>query len=174
MGTTVSGCRRWMLMAAAVLVIGGGGVAVVRAQPGPDPAGPCARQEGFLTRHDRDAMGRILGERIKEKLGLTDQQSDQIRATLETRRSETRADVQALCEARVELRRLLERQDSDPAALKEAAERVKALQGKLLDRRLEAQIALRAQLTPEQWAKWIEMRKGRGHRWMGRGRGIAS
>jgi Spy/CpxP family protein refolding chaperone len=51
---------------------------------------------------------------------------------------------------------------------------VKALRGKLLDRRLEAQIALRAQLTPEQWAKWIEMRKGRGHRWMGRGRGIAS
>jgi Spy/CpxP family protein refolding chaperone len=168
-----SGWRRWMLMAVAVLVIGGGGVAVVRAQQAPDPAGPCGRQEGFLTRHDRDAMGRIIRERVKEKLGLSDQQADQIRAMLETRRSETRADVQTLCEARVELRRLLERQDSDPAALKEAAERVKALQGKLLDRRLEAQIALRAQLTPEQWAKWIELRKGRGHRW-GRGLGIAS
>jgi Spy/CpxP family protein refolding chaperone len=162
-----------MLMAAAVLLIGGGGVEVVRAQQGPDPAGPCARQEGFLTRHDRGAIGRIIGERVKEKLGLSDQQADEIRAMLETRRTETRADLQALCEARVELRRLLERQDSAPADLQAAAERVKAIQGKLLDRRLEAQIALRSQLTPEQWAKWIELRKGRGHRW-GRGRGIAS
>jgi hypothetical protein len=100
MATTVSGCRRWMLMAAAVLVIGGGGVAVVRAQPGPDPAGPCARQEGFLTRHDRDAVGRIIGERVKERLGLSDQQADQIRATLETRRVRP-GGRQALCEARV-------------------------------------------------------------------------
>ena len=63
------------------------------------------------------------------------------------------------------MRGLLDQQRSDPAALKLAAERVKALQGKLLDRRLDTVVALRSQLTPEQWAKWLELRKGRGHHW---------
>lgn len=113
-------------------------------------------------------------QRAKETLGLSDRQADQIRITLQSRRDEARADAQALCEGRVELRQLLERQDSDPAALKAVAERVKALQGKLLDRRLETVIALRSQLTPDQWTKWNELRKGMGRRWMGRGRGFAS
>jgi Spy/CpxP family protein refolding chaperone len=122
-----------------------------------------------LTNDDREAIRKIFQDRVKERLGLTDQQAAQIQTLLREERGQVRADVQALCEARVEMRRLLEQQNSDPAALKAAAERVKALQGKLLDRRIEAQIALRSQLTPEQWAKWLELRKERGHRRMGRG-----
>jgi Spy/CpxP family protein refolding chaperone len=72
------------------------------------------------------------------------------------------------------MRRLLDQQNSDPVALKTAAERVKTLQGKLLDRRLDTVVALRSHLTPEQWAKWLEMRKGRGHHRMGRGRAMPS
>jgi len=115
-----------------------------------------------------------MRDRVKEKLGLSDQQADQMRTMLQSQRDEARADAQALCEARVELRQLLERQDSDPAVLKAVAERVKTLQGKLLDRRLETVVALRSQFTPDQWAKWIEMRKGRGRRWMGGGPGVRS
>ncbi len=174
MKTAHLGWRRWVLVVAAIVAIGGSGLAVVWAQQGPSPAGPCARSQGLLTPDDREAIGRVILQRTKEKLGLSDQQAEQIRTTLQSRRDEARADIQALCQARVELRQLLDRQDSDPAALKAAAEQVKALQGKLLDRRLETAITLRSQLTPDQWAKWLELRKTMGRRWMGRSRGLAS
>ncbi|MBI2114597.1 MAG: periplasmic heavy metal sensor [candidate division NC10 bacterium] len=128
----------------------------------------------MLTPDDREAIGRVILQRTQEKLGLTDQQAEQIRTVLQSRRDEARADVQALCEARLDLRQLLDRQDSDPVALKAAAEQVKALQGKFLDRRIETAITLRSQLTPDQWAKWLELRKTMGRRWMGRGRGFNS
>lgn len=166
--------RRWMVVLGVLVAVGGSGVAVVRAQQAPGVPGPCARSQGLLTPDDREAIGRVILQRTKEKLGLSDQQAEQMRTMLQSRRDEARADAQALCEARVELRQLLERQDSDPAALKAAAERIKTLQGKLMDRRLDTALALRSQLTPDQWAKWIELRKGRGHRWTGGGPGVRS
>jgi Spy/CpxP family protein refolding chaperone len=129
---------------------------------------------GYLTDDDREALGRIFMRRAQERLGLNDQQAEDIQAALKTMRDDSRADLQALCLARQDLRQLLAKQDSDPAALRAAADRVKALQGKLLDRRVEGQLALRSKLTADQWAKWLELRKGMGHRRMGRGRAIAS
>lgn len=174
MQTARWGRHRWVLMVAAILAIAGGATATAWAQQGPGPAGPCARPQGVLSPEDRAAIGRILLQRTKERLGLSDQQAEQIRAILASRRVEARADIQALCQARVELRQLLDRQDSDPAALKAVAERVKALQAKLLDRRVETQIAVRSQLTADQWAKWIELRKTMARRFMGRARRFAS
>ncbi len=166
--------HRWVLAVTVIAAIGGSGVVLVQAQQAPAPASRCARPERLLTHDDREAIAKVVRERVKEKLGLSDQQAEQIRTVLQSRRDEARADIQALCEARVELGRLLAQQNSDPVALKATAERVKSLQGKLLDRRLETAITLRSQLTPDQWAKWIELRKGMGHRWMGRGRRFAS
>jgi Spy/CpxP family protein refolding chaperone len=127
-----------------------------------------------LTNDDREAIRKVFQDRMKERLALTDQQAAQIQTLFTSQRDQARADIQALCEARVKMRQLLDQQNSDPAALKFAAEQVKALQGKLLDRRLDTVVALRSQLTPEQWAKWLELRKGRGHRWMGRGHAMPS
>jgi len=127
-----------------------------------------------LTSDDREAIGQIFLHRTKEKLGLSDDQAEQIRATLQSRRGEARADFLAVCQARVQLRQLLDQQNSDPSALKAAADQIKALQGKLLDRRLDTVVALRSQLTPDQWAKWIELRKTMAHRFMGRARRFAS
>ena len=121
----------------------------------------------WVSRDDREVIRKVFRDRMKERLALTDQQAWQIQTLLNAQRDQVRADIQALCEARVEMRGLLDQQRSDPAALKLAAERVKALQGKLLDRRLDTVVALRSQLTPEQWAKWLELRKGRGHHWGG-------
>ncbi|MFI5341737.1 MAG: Spy/CpxP family protein refolding chaperone [Candidatus Methylomirabilales bacterium] len=153
--------------------IGGSGVVLARAQQAPAPASMCTRAERLLTNDDREAIAKVFRNRIKEKLGLTDQQAEQIRSVLQSRRDEARADAQALCEARVELRRLLEQQNSASADLKAAAYRVKSLQGKFLDQRLDTVVALRSQLTPDQWAKWNELHKTMGHGWMGRGRGFA-
>lgn len=161
-------------MMAAVIAMTATPVVMAQGQQAPAPASVCARPERFLSNDDREVIRKVFRDRLKERLALTDQQAEQIQTLFHSQRDQTRADMQALCEARVEMRRLLDQQNSDPAALKTAAERVKALQGKLLDRRIEAQIALRSQLTPEQWAKWLELRKARGHHRMGRGRAVAS
>ncbi|HSD49974.1 MAG TPA: periplasmic heavy metal sensor, partial [Candidatus Methylomirabilis sp.] len=149
---------------AAILAMAGSTVVVAQGQQAPSPASICARHERLLTNDDREAIRKVFRDRMKERLALTDQQAEQLQTLFHSQRDQARADIQALCEARVEMRRLLDQQNSDPSALKVAAERVKALQSKLLDRRIEAQIALRSQLTPEQWAKWLELRKDRGHR----------
>jgi DNA repair ATPase RecN len=158
----------------AWLSLGVSGVTVAWAQPGPIAADRCARPERLLTQDDREAIGRVIFQRAKERLGLSDQQAEEIQAMLQSRRDEVREDLKALCEARVELRQLLDRQDSDPVALKAAAQRVKAVQGKLLDRRLEAQVAIRSKLTADQWARWLEFRKSMARRWMGHVRRFAS
>jgi len=162
------------LVLTAMLALAGSSVVVAQAQQAPTPASICARPERLLTNDDREAIRKVFRDRVKERLSLTDQQAEQIQTLLNAQRDQVRADIQALCEARVEMRRLLEQQNSDPVALKSAAERVKTLQGKLLDRRLDTVVALRSQLTPEQWAKWLELRKGRGHHWIGRGGAMAS
>lgn len=164
---------RWVL-AGMLLAAATTGLAVARAQQAPDPAGPCANVKRFLTADDREAIGQVIMNRVKEKLGLSDQQAEEIRATLKAVGGDARTDVQALCQARLELRRLLEAQNSDPAAVKAAGERIKALQAKLMDRRLDAYLALRSKLTADQWAKWVEFRKEMGHRFMGRFRPSAS
>ncbi len=165
--------HQWALVLAVIVVIGGSGLVVALAQQAPTPASICTRSERLLTDADREAMVKVIRDRIKEKLGLTDQQAEQIQSILQSRRDEARADAQALCEARVELRQLLQQQNSDPAALKAAVDRVKSLQGKFLDRRLDTVIALRSHLTLDQWAKWIELRKTMAHRRRGWGPGFA-
>jgi len=165
---------RRALVTAAIIAMAGSTVVVAQAQQAPAPASICARPERFLTNDDREAIQKVFRDRMKERLALTDQQAEQIQTLINSQRDQARADIQALCEARVEMRRLLDQQNSDPAAMRSAAERVKTLQGKLLDRRLDTVVALRSQLTPEQWTKWLELRKDRGHRWGGRGRAIAS
>jgi len=162
------------LVLTAILAMAASSIVVAQAQQAPAPASICARPERLLTNDDREAIRKVFQDRMKERLALTDQQAAQIQTLFTSQRDQARADIQALCEARVKMRQLLDQQNSDPAALKFAAEQVKALQGKLLDRRLDTVVALRSQLTPEQWAKWLELRKGRGHRWMGRGHAMPS
>ncbi|HEY7676551.1 MAG TPA: Spy/CpxP family protein refolding chaperone [Candidatus Methylomirabilis sp.] len=171
---------RWVgFSAAAMLLAGGLGAVPVawaqQAQPAPDPAAACARRPaGLLTQDDREAIGRIWWTRVKEKVGLSDQQADEIRALLKARRDDGRADWQALCLARVALRTLMAQQTSDPAAVKAAGDQVKALQAKLMDRRLDTYLALRSKLSADQWAKWVELRKERAGHWRRRGPAFSS
>jgi Spy/CpxP family protein refolding chaperone len=68
--------------------------------------------------------------------------------------------------ARKQLRTLFEQQASDPAAVQAVATQIKSQQAALFDARLQAQLALRAKLTPEQWQQWQALRKGMSHRRM--------
>jgi Spy/CpxP family protein refolding chaperone len=168
-GTTKVTRRVGTIAAAALLAAGVGGIAVARAQQpreGTASTGPCAPRAGFLTPDDREAIERVYVNRAKTGLGLTDQQTEEVRAALKARRDEVQADRQALCLAQVDLRRLLGDRNSDPAAVKAAGARVSALQAKLMDRRLDAFLTLRSKvnLSPDQWAKFQELQRGFGGR----------
>jgi Spy/CpxP family protein refolding chaperone len=160
---------RWWAVAAGALLAGTlGGAAVARAQQAPAAGAPCGPRQGLLTPDDRAAMRQIFMNRTKEALGLSDQVAGEIQAIFQASRDAARADRQALCQARLDLRALMQQQDSDPAAVKAAGERVKALQAALMDRRLDTYLAVRSKLTPDQWAKWLELRKQRAGRFRGR------
>jgi Spy/CpxP family protein refolding chaperone len=149
----------WVLMVAPV--------GIVAAQPMAGGRGPCDRPEGLLSPEDRQLIGDRMMQRMQDRLGLTQEQATEIRGVLRSQRDQARGEMQKLCEARVELGQLLGRQDADPAAVKAVTERVKVLQGGMLDRRVDTYLALRSKLTPEQWEKWRALRsemRGRFHR----------
>jgi Spy/CpxP family protein refolding chaperone len=140
---------------------------IVAAQPMAGGRGPCDRPEGLLSPEDRQLIGDRMMQRMQDRLGLTQEQATEIRGVLRSQRDQARGEMQKLCEARVELGQLLGRQDADPAAVKAVTERVKVLQGGMLDRRVDTYLALRSKLTPEQWEKWRALRsemRGRFHR----------
>lgn len=166
--------RRGWVLALAILAAAAGGAVTAGAQQGPGPAGPGAKPQGLLTPEDREAIGQIFWNRMQERLGLNEQQVSDIRTLLQDRRNAARADVQALFTARKQLRELLGQPNADPAAIQSAAAQVKGLQDKLFDQRLQTQLAIRSKLTPDQLAKWVELRGAMGQRWMGRSRGPAS
>lgn len=146
------------------LAVGSAGTALGQQAPS-TPAQPPQRQH-LLTPEDRAAMAQIYWHRMQERLGLTDQQVSDIRGILQARRDAARADIQTLFAARRELRNLLQQPNSDPAAIQSAAGQVKQLQDKMLDQRLQTQLAIRSKLTPDQLAKWGELHKGiGGHGW---------
>ena len=151
-------------MMLAVLLLGLGATSVVLAQSPAGPPGPPPHAKPLLTPEDRTAMAQIFWHRTQERLGLTDQQAADIRALLDTQRAAARADVQSLMGARRQLQSLLDQPTADAAAIQTAAAQVKELQAKVLDHRLQTQLAVRAKLTPEQWKEWRTLRQGMGHR----------
>ena len=152
----------WMMVAA--LLFGLGVTSTALAQQPAGPPGPPPQRQPLLTPEDRAAMAQIFWHRTQERLGLTDQQAADIRALLDAQRTAARADVQTLMAARRQLQNLLDQPTADPAAIQTAAAQVKELQAKVLDHRLQTQLAVRAKLTPEQWKEWRTLRQGMGHR----------
>ena len=129
------------------------------------PAGPPPQREPLLTPEDRAAMAQVYWHRVQVTLGLNDVQVADIHTLIDTQRTATRADVQSLIAARKQLQAQLDQASPDSAAVQEAATRVKELQAKLFDSRLQTQLAVRAKLSPDQWQQWRALQKGRGYQW---------
>ena len=143
-------------------------------------AGPALAQQpgghrpSLLTPEDRAAMAQIFWHRAQARVGLTDQQVTDIRTPLDAQRATMRTRVQSLRAARKQLRTLLEQQTPDPTAIQAMATQIKTQQAALFYARLQAQLALRAKCTPDQWQQWQALRKGMAHRGMHRGHGFGS
>jgi Spy/CpxP family protein refolding chaperone len=156
----------WFLVGVLALGVPLGAAWAVTQQPEPS-AGP---GEGRLLKpEDRAAIGSIYWQRLQERVGLTDQQVAEIRSTLEAQREAMRQDARELRAARLRMRQLLTAPTADPAAVQGVTDEVKALQARMLDRRVQNQLAIRAKLTPEQFGKWMELREGMAKRGHGRG-----
>ncbi len=164
----------WMMVAALFLSLGATSTALAQ-QPAGAPSPPPQRQR-LLTPEDRAAVAQIFWHRAQERVGLTDQQVADIRAVLETQRAAARGDLQSLMASRRQLRSLLDQPTADATAIQTTAAQIKELQAKLLDHRLQTLLAVRAKLTPDQWAKWRTLRQNMGHRggrrWGGFGSGL--
>ncbi len=164
--TKRTGIAAWLL--AGTVALGGvaGGVSNAVAQQA--PAAPPPQHQPLLTPDDRTAMAQIFWHRMQERLGLSDQQVADIRGIVQNQRQASQADRQALIAASKQLHTLLQQPNVDPTAIQAAAGQVKAQRDKLFDQRLQTQLAIRAKLTPDQLAKWAELRQGMGHRRMWR------
>lgn len=164
--------KTWMTAAALLLGLGAAGTALAQQPAG--PPGPPPHRQPLLTAEDRAAVAQMFWHRTQERLGLTDQQAADIRALLDTQRAAARADLQNLVAARRQLHNLLGQATVDTAAVQTAAAQVKELQARVLDHRLQTQLAVRAKLTPEQWQQWRTLRRGMGHRGGRHGGGFGS
>ena len=140
------------------------GVRDAWADTAPTGADRCQRIGTMMAPADREAMAARMSARLKDRLGLTDEQVADIRATFEARRDARLQGARALCEARVALRTLQASQNADPAAVRAAGEQLKAAQGQMLDLRLDTYLDFRDKVTPDQWAKWVELRREMGAR----------
>ncbi len=165
--------QKWFTTVALCAGLAAGTIGTAVAQQAPASPQPPQQRQQLLTPEDRSAMQQIFWHRMQERLGLSDQQVADIRNELQTRRAAARGDMQALFAARKQLRTLMQQPNASQADVQAAATQVKQLQDKLFDSRLQTQLAIRAKLTPEQLAKWTELRKGMGHRMRHHGRGFA-
>lgn len=165
--------RFWKLrLVAGTLLLGLAVAGTALAQQPAGPPGPPPHGQSLLTPEDRAAMGQIFWHRTQERLGLTDQQAADIRAVLDTQRAAARTDFQGLMAARRQLQTLLDQPTVDAAAIQATAAQVKEFQAKLLDQRLQTQLAVRAKLTADQWKQWRALRQGMRHRGGRRGGGF--
>lgn len=101
---------------------------------------------------------------LEERLGLSGEQAEQWRTLRSEQRKEAvqrRADVQKL---HIELRELLSAPALDEGAVRAKARRFAELQSASVQARIEARLALRKLLTPEQAEKLRELRPERNAR----------
>ena len=104
-----------------------------------------------------EGMGMPHGARMLEHLDLTPEQRpkvQQVRYEAETAAVDPRARLER---ARLDLRHLLAQPGSDEKAVQKTLERLDAAESELRRVRVKEMLALRAILTPEQWATCVRM-----------------
>lgn len=143
--------------------------------------GPGQGRGGQWGAHQRMKQGkarhRMMGARMAERLGLTDEQRSQMRELQQAQRKQQirlRADLKI---ARMELRELVRKSDSPKAGISARVAAVNTLQARMLEQRVDFQLKRKAVLTDDQRKKLeaMQLNPAEGHRggrggWMRKGR----
>ncbi len=155
----------------AVGILTGTAVAFAQSTPPPGPPGP-GQHQSMLTPEDRQAMAQIFWNRMKEQLGLSDDQVSALRTTMQHQRDAMRPNLQALRDARKQLWTAMQDPTATEGDIRNAATQVSNAQNTLFNQRIEGRIAMRKILTQDQLTKWIQLRKDMHPRWGGGHRGM--
>ena len=116
--------------------------------------------EGALKpRCDGPPKERALKE--MRELNLTEQQREQIRTLMQQSRETLRPRMDALAAERKKLREIMDTDPVNPGAITAQTQRVAQLEAELNVARAQERAKVEAVLTPEQRAKWREMREQR-------------
>jgi Spy/CpxP family protein refolding chaperone len=105
---------------------------------------------------------------VVELLELSDEQQETIRDLVYTharRMIDLKADVER---AALDLSEAVKRDDFDPAAVRAAHATFQSARAKLENERFEMLLAVRGQLSAQQWASIQEMQRQQGKRWQRR------
>jgi Spy/CpxP family protein refolding chaperone len=142
--------RRTVIALSAVALLAGAGATYAQTPPPAQPT-PTQRMHGM--------------DRMKQRLGLSDDQVTAIQAAFQRHRDEQRQQWQAFRTANGELRKLA-LNGGDANALAAKTTEVQQLQAQMLAARVKVLQEIGPVLTPEQRAKFMEARfhGHRGHR----------
>jgi Spy/CpxP family protein refolding chaperone len=103
-------------------------------------------------------------ERHAERLKLDDATRERIRAVGREAQREASAVREQVHASREEMRRLLNQDSPDEAAVMRQAERIGSLETEMQKQRLRTMLRIRALLTPEQRQELVKIREERGGR----------
>lgn len=130
--------------------------------------GPWAERFGG---HHREMASRLLAlldnDRVRTELGLSDQQADRLRQIIvdaEKSSVKTRAEMEV---RGIEFRELLRADNPDRATVLKKAQEISNLRGEMMKQHVEALLAAKTVLTPEQQKKirkFMESHRGREFR----------
>lgn len=96
---------------------------------------------------------------IHEKLGLTAEQKEQLQAHKEKHRAEAKSLREEVRAKREEIRQELQKADFDQGKVQQLHSELKALKNQKEDHRLNGILEVRQILTPEQFSKFMELKK---------------
>jgi Spy/CpxP family protein refolding chaperone len=130
---------------AAALLAGGLTASPLPAANAPAPDGP---------------LHGALREKIKEKLGLTDDQVAQIKTQLKSERENITSLLTRLHDARTAVRDAVQKPDATETSVREAAAKLAAAQSDLAVERFKLRGKIDPILTPEQREKLTQFRAG--------------
>ncbi len=119
------------------------------------PAGDFTEDEVAMIKQRRDH--RVTMPKMKEALGLTDEQVQQLDAQRNQQRGEIREHREAMQKLREEFKLETEKTEIDQEKIQSVHQQMKAIDNKMADYRVEGILQLRKILTPEQFKKFHEL-----------------
>ena len=102
---------------------------------------------------------------MKKELGLTAEQDKALEANREAHRAEAKAMHDAIKAKKEELRAAISKPGVTRAQIEPIANQLKALEAQMTDKRIDGIFAVKAILTPEQFAKLETMREKHIKEW---------
>jgi len=129
---------------------------------------PLYAEPGDGKMHDDEKGWEEKVNKMYEKLGLSEEQRNQLKAQKESHRDEMKGTREQLQTKHQEFQAEIQKADFDAGKLKAINNDIKSLHNKIADYRLESILKVREILTPEQFAKFMQMKEEHKGEWKGK------